>query len=513
MKRFKSILFGAALACIVLLAVGAGTTIFDSIVLQRGTDTFTGNGAGLSNAVVIAAGTGISSTPSGNGRTYTLASTGGGAGLPVVQDTMLATNKDFPAGIASVIVRTNWDVVNNQIGLEFNGSDGRKTTLGFGYSGGNGTFHFGSFNERFLFDTPASFWGMQMIYGSGAIGTAVPSFSPDGRILYGSDGVEKANYSDTTKFQFSVPVTVSGAGNGALTLKAPDNTTSQVELTNGGGWFINPVLVTNSTGWTMLWPGGSTMESNRLTGTLTTSTNGSLFITNLAGISLLYSNGLLLASNATSASYTFMTPQRWLNSNGVSGNLMYGTNGSLFLTNFTSGTWTLNSNGVTINSNANTSASTTFGSGWNSSTNTLLGTWLVNSNGNARFSGGTTNIGPLSVGGVASLQGQTTLNNTLIMNANILMSAGAKLSQASGSNQRAGNATLVGGTVTVSNTGVTANTIVLLSRKTAGGTLGTGGYAYTVSAATSFTINSVDTAGVLSILDTSVISYLLVEVP
>lgn len=76
----------------------------------------------------------------------------------------------------------------------------------------------------------------------------------------------------------------------------------------------------------------------------------------------------------------------------------------------------------------------------------------------------------------------------------------------SGTNQRAGNAVLVAGTVTVANTTVTANTLVMLTRKTSGGTLGTA-ITYTVTAATSFTINS-DSA-----LDTSTFSYVLIEVP
>lgn len=87
----------------------------------------------------------------------------------------------------------------------------------------------------------------------------------------------------------------------------------------------------------------------------------------------------------------------------------------------------------------------------------------------------------------------------------IVMVPGAAIQIQHGSNQRAGNATLVGGTVTVSNTSVTANTIVMLTRKTSGGTIGD--LTYTVSAATSFTINSV------SALDTSTVSYLLIEVP
>jgi hypothetical protein len=71
---------------------------------------------------------------------------------------------------------------------------------------------------------------------------------------------------------------------------------------------------------------------------------------------------------------------------------------------------------------------------------------------------------------------------------------------------RRGNATLVGGTVTVSNATVTANTIVMLTRKTSGGTIGTA-VTYTLSAGTSFTINSDN------VLDTSTFSWNLQEVP
>lgn len=82
----------------------------------------------------------------------------------------------------------------------------------------------------------------------------------------------------------------------------------------------------------------------------------------------------------------------------------------------------------------------------------------------------------------------------------------APLSIVSGTNQRAGNATLTGGTVTVNNTTVTANSILMLTRKTSGGTIGTA-ITYTTSAATSFTINSDN------ILDTSTFSYIIVDVP
>lgn len=87
----------------------------------------------------------------------------------------------------------------------------------------------------------------------------------------------------------------------------------------------------------------------------------------------------------------------------------------------------------------------------------------------------------------------------------LTMAVGQIISIASGTNQRCGNAVLVGGTVTVSNTTVTANTKILLTRKTAGGTIGD--LTYTLIAATSFTITSA------SGTDTSTLTYLLVEVP
>lgn len=77
------------------------------------------------------------------------------------------------------------------------------------------------------------------------------------------------------------------------------------------------------------------------------------------------------------------------------------------------------------------------------------------------------------------------------------------LTYKSGTGARTGNATLVGGTVTVTNTSITANTIVIMNRKTIGGTVGN--MSYTLSAGASFTINS------SSGTDTSVISYELVE--
>lgn len=111
----------------------------------------------------------------------------------------------------------------------------------------------------------------------------------------------------------------------------------------------------------------------------------------------------------------------------------------------------------------------------------------------------------LRVGGLACTGDATFTTSNLIC-----ATAGKGLQLKSGTGARAGNAVLVGGTVTVTNTTVTANSIIYCGRKTAGGTLGQS-LSYTVSAGTSFTITSVDATGVLSALDTSTVSFIIVE--
>ncbi len=113
----------------------------------------------------------------------------------------------------------------------------------------------------------------------------------------------------------------------------------------------------------------------------------------------------------------------------------------------------------------------------------------------------------LNVGiGTTTPTNTLSVNGTTMLQSNVLMSTNAALVIASGPKQRAGNTTLVGGTVTVANTSVTTSTIVMLTRKTSGGTIGTA-ITYTLSAGTSFTVNSDN------ILDTSTFSYFLIENP
>lgn len=66
-----------------------------------------------------------------------------------------------------------------------------------------------------------------------------------------------------------------------------------------------------------------------------------------------------------------------------------------------------------------------------------------------------------------------------------------------------GNATLIGGTVTVAFTNIATTDVLMLSRKTLGGT--PGNLSYTISSLVSFTIDS------SSAIDTSTVSYALIR--
>ena len=84
----------------------------------------------------------------------------------------------------------------------------------------------------------------------------------------------------------------------------------------------------------------------------------------------------------------------------------------------------------------------------------------------------------------------------------VALAVGALAFNSAAGSPTCGSAVLVGGTVTVSTTQVHTNSIVLLTRKTAGGTLGN--LTYTISSETSFTINSTDGA------DTSTVDWLII---
>jgi len=85
----------------------------------------------------------------------------------------------------------------------------------------------------------------------------------------------------------------------------------------------------------------------------------------------------------------------------------------------------------------------------------------------------------------------------------VICTTGKGLSIAEGTNGRMGTAVLSGGTKVVANTSVTANTRIFLTRSTTGGT--PGHLSYTITAGTSFTINSSGGS------DTSTVNWLLIE--
>lgn len=138
---------------------------------------------------------------------------------------------------------------------------------------------------------------------------------------------------------------------------------------------------------------------------------------------------------------------------------------------------------------------------WDNITNTPTGIKL-----NVTNTGSPTTLLLMDLQTSAVSQFSVDLAGNAAFGGSISLAAGKFLSISSGSNRRAGNATLVAGTVTVSNTTTTANTIVILTRKTTGGSIGTA-ITYTVSAGASFTINSDNP------LDTSTFSYFLIENP
>lgn len=170
---------------------------------------------------------------------------------------------------------------------------------------------------------------------------------------------------------------------------------------------------------------------------------------------------------------------------------------NLIISNFVSGLW-FNAGNISSGGALTMTGAGTFG-GTLTTSATGLFSWLTKSAMKSSTDG---NIEAVNAAGTT---GATLHLGTLDATNSITMRAAAPLSVTSGTNQRAGNAVLVGGTVTINNTTVTANTLVMLSPKTASGTLGT--YTYTLSAGASFTINS------SSAIDTSTISYFLIEVP
>lgn len=116
------------------------------------------------------------------------------------------------------------------------------------------------------------------------------------------------------------------------------------------------------------------------------------------------------------------------------------------------------------------------------------------------------NTGGVTFDAVGSGAGFT-FSDPVTVNGNLTLgTAGNKINITTGSNASAGTATLVAGTVTVNTTAVTASSIILLTRQTTAGTLGTSVDVTARTAGTSFTITANG-----SVLDTSTVGWLIIN--
>jgi len=119
----------------------------------------------------------------------------------------------------------------------------------------------------------------------------------------------------------------------------------------------------------------------------------------------------------------------------------------------------------------------------------------------------TTNV--LTVGsGVTITAGQITATNGNL----VLGTAGNGIQIKTGSNARIGQATLVSGTVTISNTSVTTNTRIFLTRANSNSSTAIGALTVgTVTANTSFIINSLSPSATVTTTDVSIVNWMLIE--
>lgn len=72
-----------------------------------------------------------------------------------------------------------------------------------------------------------------------------------------------------------------------------------------------------------------------------------------------------------------------------------------------------------------------------------------------------------------------------------------------------GNVTLINGTATVLDAEINVETLIMLTRKTVGGTIGSD-LVYSIDPGVSFTITSVGVVGGITATDISVVSYMII---
>jgi predicted enzyme related to lactoylglutathione lyase len=128
---------------------------------------------------------------------------------------------------------------------------------------------------------------------------------------------------------------------------------------------------------------------------------------------------------------------------------------------------------------------------------------MVFRTGAATLNGFGTERFEIAASGAATFNGALNATGLLTATGGVTVGTGKTITlDVAGADAVAGNATLVGGTVTVSTTAISAGSLVLLTRKTSGGTIGTA-ITYTINAGVSFTITSDN------VLDTSTFTWVI----
>jgi hypothetical protein len=337
------------------------------------------------------------------------------------------------------------------------GGSGTLTMAGSIDTGAGG----GSINTNFggNIDTSQSGGSIYTSYGGGSIFTNSTGGSID--TSYGGGSI---NTTGTGSIELGVTgtrTTFTGAASGDKSIALP-NLSGTVVVTASVGVTATHALFANTTGFpayraiasadiaTALTTPGAIGGTTASTGAFTTVTLPVNSATYVPTLNLGGNKGLLADTNYVTV-----------------------VNGSAYIVAF-------NASGLIVNCNlvANPTNSKSCG--------TTAGRWSNVYSVLGDFSGAVTCSTTLSVTGATTLGGGTAI---------------AKL--------RHGSATLVAGTVTVTDTAITANSRIFINRFTDGGTLGDS-YSITRSAGASFTITS-KTANVTATLDTSVVSYLIIE--
>lgn len=306
-----------------------------------------------------------------------------------------------------------------------------------------------------------------------------------------------------------------------------DFTTNGVTITNNIAW--TGVATGNGSGITAL--NASSLSSGTVpSAQLPLATSGAFGAVKVDGTTITAAAGVISAVGGASS---FNTNQgtafsiTFAPATGVS-NSIIATNGSILVQSVTNQPAIALSNLVVNGASAasmfdlrgawNTSATPSPAVYWNITNTASAGTGnLFEIDGGA--SGATPELRVNKAGTLtmaAGVSAGTTLTaggDTTITSGNVIVAtAGKGLQIKGGTNAKIGQATLASGTVTVANSSVTANSFIIPWYVTPTGTIGSlSSPTNSITAGTSFIINSVTGAAIIQTLDNSVIGYMIVE--